>query len=66
MNRALTHDGALDIIIRAASVTTLSYQEAIESYLMCRRLEQLFASADTRPKGGDALGAPFTSGPGAP
>ena len=45
MKRALTHDEALDCIIGAASVTTLSYQEAIESYLMLRRQEHLFTAS---------------------
>ena len=44
MKRALTHDEALDCIIGAAGVTTLSYQEAIESYLMLRRQEHLFTA----------------------
>jgi hypothetical protein len=49
MKRALTHDEALDAIVGTMSVTVLSYQEAIESYLMLRRLECLFTSLASAP-----------------
>lgn len=61
MRRALSHDEALDCIIGAAGVTTLSYQEAVESYLMLRRLEHLFTASATEGESapeGDAQGDP--------
>jgi hypothetical protein len=44
MKNGLTHDEALDAITGALGVTVMSYQEAIESYLMLRRLEPLFTA----------------------
>jgi hypothetical protein len=44
MERALTHDEALDAIVGALGVTAMSYQDAIESYLMLRRATCLFTS----------------------
>jgi hypothetical protein len=44
MKTGLTHDEALNAIVGPIGVTVMSYQEAIESYLMLRRLESLFTA----------------------